>query len=203
MSDATHAALTSSKSSNWRTPQWLFDALDREFHLVLDAAADESNAKCPLYLGPGGVLEDALCGVPWFDIVEQVHGTHGPIFLNPPYTQQKPIGPWVEQAAVQSERGSIIAIFPFSPQTRWWRKYVVGDMYRATEIRRFPFRLKFEPPPDYVGDAPGANVNSVVAIYHPTDAFTSGLWVPHDRYWIPDNFPGKRELYSLKDEDDE
>ena len=56
-------------------------------------------------------------------------------------------------------------LFPFSPQTRWWRKYVVGDMYRATEIRRFPFRLKFEPPPDYEGDAPGANINTVVAIY--------------------------------------
>lgn len=45
-------ALFSSKSMNWRTPDDLFDALNREFNFVLDAAATDENAKCKRYYTP-------------------------------------------------------------------------------------------------------------------------------------------------------
>jgi phage N-6-adenine-methyltransferase len=205
MAESTHAVLTSSVNPNWRTPSWLYEALAREFRFVLDAAADPESAKCAYWLGPGGLLDNALCGVSWFEVARSVcfGGNELAIFLNPPYSRKLnlPIAPWVEQCALEGEQGTVVAILPFSPQTKWWRKFVVGDMHRATEIRKFPFRLKFEPPPDYVGDATGANVNSVVAIWKPTAEYQNGIWVPHERYWIPENYPGRRELYTAKDDD--
>lgn len=43
------ACMFSSKTDEWYTPQEFFDELDGEFHFVLDAAADETNAKCSRY----------------------------------------------------------------------------------------------------------------------------------------------------------
>jgi len=46
--------------------QELFDAIDAIFHFDLDAAADESNAKCAQWLGPGSKLAtNALTGAGW------------------------------------------------------------------------------------------------------------------------------------------
>lgn len=45
-------ALLSSKKMDWCTPQDLFDRLNREFGFVLDAAATDKTAKCPLYFTP-------------------------------------------------------------------------------------------------------------------------------------------------------
>lgn len=44
--------LFSSKDMNWCTPQAFFDALDKEFHFELDAAATEKSAKCKKYYTP-------------------------------------------------------------------------------------------------------------------------------------------------------
>ena len=46
MNDEQRSYLTSSKHQAWETPQELFNALDREFHFTLDAAATAKNAKC-------------------------------------------------------------------------------------------------------------------------------------------------------------
>ncbi len=45
-------ALFSSKNMNWCTPQAFFDELNAEFHFVLDAAATDKSAKCPIYYTP-------------------------------------------------------------------------------------------------------------------------------------------------------
>ncbi len=41
--------LFSSNRMDWETPQALFDELNAEFGFSLDAAASESNAKCPRF----------------------------------------------------------------------------------------------------------------------------------------------------------
>lgn len=46
------AALLSSKKMDYCTPQDFFDALNREFHFELDAAATDKSAKCPAYYTP-------------------------------------------------------------------------------------------------------------------------------------------------------
>jgi hypothetical protein len=47
-----NAALFSSKKMDYCTPQAFFDALNREFHFTLDAAATAKSAKCPTYYTP-------------------------------------------------------------------------------------------------------------------------------------------------------
>lgn len=168
-------------------------ALMSEFDLVLDAAADPASAVCPMYLGPGGVFEDAL-KISWWDIV--LNPSRGAaIFCNPPYSrkQNMPIEPWVHAMARAGRDGIVIGVIPYSPQTIWWRTYVEGQTddtgqphahLKATEVRKFPFRLAFDPPPDYVGKASGANVNTAVVIWRPSSAFLEP-WAPFARYWCP------------------
>ena len=65
--------LFTSNNMDWCTPQPFFDLLNDEFHFVLDAAASDANAKCPVYYTPetdglkqswnlrgGGLLQPAL-----------------------------------------------------------------------------------------------------------------------------------------------
>lgn len=47
-----NSALLSSKKMDWCTPQDFFDHLNEEFGFVLDAAATDKTAKCPLYYTP-------------------------------------------------------------------------------------------------------------------------------------------------------
>lgn len=47
-----NSALLSSKKMDWCTPQDFFDRLNEEFGFVLDAAATDKTAKCPLYYTP-------------------------------------------------------------------------------------------------------------------------------------------------------
>ena len=47
-----NTALLSSKKMDYCTPQDFFDALNREFHFTLDAAATDRSAKCPAYYTP-------------------------------------------------------------------------------------------------------------------------------------------------------
>lgn len=47
-----NAALLSSKKMDYCTPQGFFDRLNAEFHFVLDAAATDKSAKCPVYYTP-------------------------------------------------------------------------------------------------------------------------------------------------------
>ena len=37
------------KSDEWATPDYVFDALDKEFHFTLDPCATEENHKCIRY----------------------------------------------------------------------------------------------------------------------------------------------------------
>lgn len=199
MASKNHNAITSSINPLWRTPRWLVAALDREFRILLDCAASEEDRTTTYFLGPGSsILDDALCGVSWWDAAASVYTDpveRGALFVNPPYSQDLhlPIAPWIRQAAIEGQCGTVIGIVPLSPQTEWWRTYVESTgAYRATEVRKFPFRLKFEPPADYVGKAPGANVNTAVVIWKPTAEYQTGPWAPLCRYWVPDEYPGRR-----------
>jgi hypothetical protein len=217
MASHNHDIITSSENPNWRTERWLVQALDREFGIILDAAADLTNRVIAdgRFLGAGSdLLENALCGVPWWDVVRSVYVGHeggaGPvtggapwwaraIFCNPPYSRKQnlPIEPWVKQMATEGLEGTVIGVLPYSPQTAWWRTYVQGQQgeedgqpyshLKATEVRKFPFRLKFDPPADYTGKASGANVNTAIVIWRAQNGFVEP-WIPYERYWVPAEF---------------
>ena len=78
-----NAALLSSKNMCWCTPQDFFDRLNAEFGFVLDPAATDKTAKCPLYYTPET------------DGLSQSWDRGGAVFCNPPYGRE--IGKWVQK----------------------------------------------------------------------------------------------------------
>ena len=79
----------SSNTDMWKTPQYLFDELDKEFGFDVDVCAITENAKCSKYFTPeeDGLSKDWV-GVCW---------------MNPPYGRA--IGNWVKKAYESSVKG--------------------------------------------------------------------------------------------------
>jgi len=97
------------------TPQWLYDALDREFHFALDAAATPESAKCASYITPE---EDAL-KVNW-----KKRSGGKPIFLNAPFHRDI-LPEFVKKAYDESQTGVVIVcVLPYYKSYAWYRNYV-------------------------------------------------------------------------------
>ncbi|GAF81494.1 unnamed protein product [marine sediment metagenome] len=96
---------------NWRTPQWLFDALNERFGpFVLDAAASKENALCKRY--HDGVRSDGLSNS-WMDRT----------FCNPPFSHA---GDWVEKA--WGERTAMcrsVLLLPVGCSQAWFHDWVL------------------------------------------------------------------------------
>jgi phage N-6-adenine-methyltransferase len=106
----------------WSTPQPIFDALDKEFHFVIDLCADKGNAKCKRYLDRRRSLNESWDG-------------DGYGFLNPPYGRD--IADWVEKAATAHRY--IVGFLPGRTNAPWWHNYVM----QATEIRFVKRKVSF------------------------------------------------------------
>lgn len=89
-----NSALLSSKKMDWCTPQDFFDRLNEEFGFVLDAAATDKTAKCPLYYTPET------------DGLSQSWDRGGAVFCNPPYGRE--IGKWVKKAYEEARGGTLL-----------------------------------------------------------------------------------------------
>ena len=100
-----NSALLSSKKMDWCTPQDFFDHLNEEFGFVLDAAATDKTAKCPLYYTPET------------DGLSQSWDRGGAVFCNPPYGRE--IGKWVKKAYEEARGGGRKRCIsePFSDQS--------------------------------------------------------------------------------------
>ena len=187
----------SSVESDWRTPPECFEALDREFQFGLDAAADEGSHLTPRWLGPGSVYADALAVADW----ALVDGYSLSIFLNPPFSRTKArswkgnpdrnpfrIANWAKKCWEESQRGAtIVGLFPFAPQTDWYRRYVYGhrqdggwEGHAAKEERRLPHRISFLHPEGK--PAANAGVNTTIIVWGPMKGAV-GPWLPHAYYW--------------------
>ena len=120
-------ALLSSENMNWCTPQDFFNALDAEFHFVLDAAATEKSKKC------------ARCYTPETDGLSQSWDVGGAVFCNPPYGRQ--IGEWVKKAYTEATRGgyTVVLLIPARTDTSYFHDYI----YKKAEIRFIRGRLHF------------------------------------------------------------
>lgn len=119
------AALTSSKTDNWATPQALFNSLHGEFDFTLDPCADSENAKCPVYFDRE---RDGLA-----------QNWTGRVFMNPPYG--KDISKWVQKAFESVACGAcelVVCLLPARTDTRWWHEYCIRG-----EVRFIKGRLKF------------------------------------------------------------
>jgi len=94
-------------SSEWTTPQPLFDALDKIFHFTVDVAATADNAKCAeFYTAERDGLAQKWRGVVW---------------CNPPYGRG--LGRWVEKAS--KSRATVVMLLPAYTANAWWQDFVI------------------------------------------------------------------------------
>ena len=137
------AALLSSDSDEWDTPQWLYDALHKEFGFTLDPCATDENSKCDN----------------WYTMIEngllRNWGTDS-VFMNPPYSN---IAAWIRKAYGSAQEGAtVVCLIPARTDTRWWHEYCM-----KSEIRFLRGRLKF-------GEAENsAPFPSAVVIFRPKE----------------------------------
>jgi len=113
----------SSKTSEWSTPQGVFDALNKEFRFNLDPAATKENAKCKKFYTRA---DDGL-SKSW---------RNKRVFVNPPYGRV--ISDWVKK---MHEGGASVCVglLPARTDTRWFHEHIYGK----AEIRFIRGRLKF------------------------------------------------------------
>ncbi|HDY66251.1 MAG TPA: adenine methyltransferase [Candidatus Scalindua sp.] len=104
----------SSQKLDWRTPEEIYDKLDKEFHFDFDP--------CPTN--------------PKFDGLEIEWGKCN--FVNPPYGRE--IGKWLWKGYKEWLCGNtVVFLIPSRTDTNWWHDYVMF----ADEIRFIKGRLKF------------------------------------------------------------
>jgi phage N-6-adenine-methyltransferase len=170
-----HAALLSSKSDEWETPDDLFNALNDEFKFDLDAAATFDNAKVGRYIGPD---QDAL-SVSWRQMADA--RLFSPVvWLNPPYSRCRE---FIAKAALEATFGcTVVCLVPARTDTRWWHDYVWDqdrDRVRdGVEIRFLKGRVKFKPPGEMLPTLKNsATFPSVVIVFRPLEVV---VWPRHD-----------------------
>lgn len=118
-----NAALFSSATDDWATPQDFFDRLNAAFNFTLDVCASESNAKCARFF----TKEDDGLSKEW----------KGTVWMNPPYGRG--IGDWMRKAYQSGLAGAtVVCLVPARTDTRWWQDYAAKG-----EVHFIPGRLKF------------------------------------------------------------
>ncbi|AFK05449.1 DNA N-6-adenine-methyltransferase (plasmid) [Emticicia oligotrophica DSM 17448] len=118
-------AIFSCKTTNWETPQDLFDELDKQYNFTLDVCATSENAKCNEFFTPEiDGLKQEWKGMCW---------------MNPPYGRE--IGKWVRKAHLEviTGRCRIIALLPARTDTKWFHEWVLNKH----EIKFIKGRLRF------------------------------------------------------------
>ena len=114
----------SSKSENWRTPEWLFRALNEEFKFDVDVCASAENTQLPVFYDKktNGLKQN------WT----------GSCWMNPPYGRT--IGKWVQKAYVSARRNNavVVCLIPARTDTKYWHRYCA-----KAEVRLYEGRLKF------------------------------------------------------------
>jgi phage N-6-adenine-methyltransferase len=115
----------------WGTPQKIFDKINDEFHFTLDAAANEENTKCKLFIDK----ELDAMKINWCEFARG-----GNIWLNPPYSKGN-VERFMQKAYMESEKGLgvVVCLVPVDFSTNWWHDYVMN----AAEIRAIKTRVKF------------------------------------------------------------
>lgn len=158
--------MTTLKRSDWRTPRWLFELLNKSAGgFVVDAAADQSNALCERFYGPGSVWgEDALSVERWAS----------PAFCNPPY--ERDILKWCEKFAQQAHLGvTTVALLPAKIETRWWYE---GVIEKRADVIFVVGRVQFDSPPDEPRHFT-PRFPSAVVIYGPKTTGRVRWWDPY------------------------
>lgn len=140
MTPEQHAAMMSSATAEWSTPQWLFDVLNAAEPFTLDVCSTKENAKCPSFY----TKEDDCFTKPWTG-----HWWCNPVYGNPELPCQEPCNKkrcykrgyhvdqyqpgcidfvryGIEQARLHNSSG--VYLVPARPDTEWF-----GLLWAAAE----------------------------------------------------------------------
>lgn len=113
----------------WQTPSEIFKSMRKEFDFNCDVAASFRNTFIPHnHFGEqySGEFKDAL-NCDW-DTVN---------WCNPPYSE---IGPWVNKASIEHEKGrSIVMLIPADTSVKWFKR----AYETCNEVRFISGRLSF------------------------------------------------------------
>lgn len=119
-------ALFSTGSTEWETPDDLFDILDQEYMFNLDVCATAQNTKCKNYY----TKEQDGLSREWI----------GKVWCNPPYGRE--IGKWVNKAwnSYRTNKDStIVMLLPARTDTKW----IHDPIFKNADIIFLKGRLKF------------------------------------------------------------
>lgn len=137
------SGLFTSRTEEWQTPHYLFNALDSEFHFQVDVCATSENAKCQVFFDKN---------------VDGLKREWSPFrcWMNPPYG--KKIDQWMHKAYKESQRGAlVVCLIPARTDTQWWHEWVM----KSAEIRFVRGRISF-------GDGKqSAPFPSCISIFYP------------------------------------
>lgn len=141
----------SSATDEWATPQWLFDALHKEFGFTLDVCSTHENAKCRRHFtrDENGLKTSWAGEICW---------------MNPPYGTT--IKYWMLKSYESSahEGATVVCLVPARTDTAWWHLFAMKH-----EIRLLKGRLKFG---DGTGSAP---FPSAIIVMRPSSFRLSGF----------------------------
>ena len=147
---------------NWGTPRSIFEPLDREFHFTLDVCAESWNTKCQQWYGPGSPIGPDGLALLWGKNV---------CWCNPPYGGRG-ISRWLDKAIFESAYGTTtVLLLPDTTEVVWFHNFVWdGGRNRprpGREVRFVRGRIKFDPPPGYVGKAAGTRKGNMIIVVRP------------------------------------
>ena len=116
-----------SKSHIWKTPKYLYDELNKEFHFQLDPCTTYNNLNCKYFFTEkeDGLKQD------WKSMTA---------YVNPPYGRE--LAKWAKKCYEEWMKGSTIVLLLQTNRTntKWFHKYV----YKKAELRFLDHRLQFE-----------------------------------------------------------
>ena len=147
-------ALFESGKTDWETPDWLFERLNREFSFTCDVCATVENTKVVNFISPD---VDALM-MDW----------SGMCWMNPPYGRE--ISVWMHHARQHAMSGycTVVCLVPARTDTQWW-----WNTARHGEVRFLKGRLKFK------GAENSAPFPSAIVVFRKSMKFGEGTTM----YW--------------------
>lgn len=103
-------------NDNYRTPDYVFDYYDKQYHFVCDVAASDDDFKCKTHW----TKEDDGLSKYWFSSN----------FCNPPYSKKNGnyLGDWVFKGNSESRlyKKTTLFILPLGFTSKWFNDYVKG-----------------------------------------------------------------------------
>lgn len=136
------AYIPASKSTDWETPQDLFDTYDELYHFDLDVCASQENTKCPEFFSLEGHFRWTAGELIKLDNGTGLDGLWGNkrCWMNPPYG--KGLDKWVARASDAASNGAtVVALLPARTDVRWFHQYIYKKKYVQVEFLKG--RLKF------------------------------------------------------------